>query len=63
MCGTGFLADAGSHAAFARLTGADEPALQYQEVVDPEATVRSDVALLHAAAVSDCVTISARCTT
>ena len=42
-CGMGFLADAGFRSAFAARTGLDEAALAAEAVVDPAATVRTDV--------------------
>jgi carbonic anhydrase len=42
-CGTGFLADAGFRSAFAARTGLDEADLAAAAVVDPAATVRTDV--------------------
>lgn len=58
-CGTGFLADSGFRSAFARLTGHDETVLEHQAVLDPEATVLADVALVHASqAISSRVTVS-----
>jgi carbonic anhydrase len=45
-CGTGFLADAGFRSSFAARTGLDEAALADEAVVDPAATVRTDVARL-----------------
>ncbi len=45
-CGTAFLDDAGFRSAFAAGTGLDEAELAAKAVVDPAATVRSDVARL-----------------
>ncbi len=45
-CGTGFLADEGFRTAFAARAGLDEEALAAEAVIDPAATVRSDVARL-----------------
>ena len=42
-CGMGFLADAGFRSAFAARTGLDESALAAEAVVDPVATIRTDV--------------------
>jgi carbonic anhydrase len=42
-CGRGFLADAGFRSAFAARTGLDESALAAEAVVDPVATIRTDV--------------------
>jgi carbonic anhydrase len=42
-CGTGFLADAAFPSAFAARTGLDEAMLAAEAVVDPAATVRTDV--------------------
>ena len=42
-CGTGFLADAAFRSAFAARTGLDEAMLATEAVVDPSATVRTDV--------------------
>jgi carbonic anhydrase len=42
-CGTGFLADAAFRSAFAARTGLDEADLAAEAVVDPAATVRTDV--------------------
>jgi carbonic anhydrase len=42
-CGTGFLADAGFRSTFAAGTGLDEAALEAEAVIDPAATVRTDV--------------------
>jgi len=45
-CGTGFLADAAFRSGFAARTGLDEAALAAEAVVDPAATVRTDVGRL-----------------
>ncbi len=42
-CGTGFLADPGFRATFAARSGLDDRALEAEAVIDPEATVRTDV--------------------
>jgi carbonic anhydrase len=42
-CGTGFLADAAFRSGFAARTGRDEAVLAAEAVVDPAATVRTDV--------------------
>lgn len=42
-CGLGFLADAGFRSGFAARTGLDESALAAEAVLDPVATVRTDV--------------------
>ena len=58
-CGTGFLADGDFRRTFSRLTGRDEESLEQQAVLDPEATVLADVALVHASqAISSRVTVS-----
>ncbi|HEX9066389.1 MAG TPA: hypothetical protein VF843_14875 [Streptosporangiaceae bacterium] len=49
-CGTGFLADEGFRSAFAARTGLDQEALAAEAVLDPAATVRSDVGRLLASA-------------
>jgi carbonic anhydrase len=59
QCGTGFLADDTFRHEFAALTGIDEPALAGEAVIDPVATVRSDVQrLLDSPLVSDRFAIS-----
>jgi carbonic anhydrase len=46
QCGTGFLADEGFRRRFADRSGIDEGKLASEAVVDPESTVRADVARL-----------------
>ena len=59
QCGAGALADDDFRHRYARLIGADESALRDYAVVDPAATVASDVARLRsAAAISRRVTVS-----
>jgi carbonic anhydrase len=58
-CGTGFLADDAFRSAFAARTGLDEAALAAEAVIDPAATVRTDVArLLSSARVLPQVSVS-----
>ncbi len=58
-CGTRLLADAGFRAAFARRTGRDQESLEQQAVLNPDATVLADVALVHASsAISGRVSVS-----
>lgn len=60
-CGTRRLADQTFRNHMAALSGQDELALQEQAVLDPEATVHTDVDRLHATpAISERVTIRAR---
>jgi carbonic anhydrase len=59
QCGTGFLADPNFRSTFAARSGLDEDALAAEAVIDPEATVRVDVARLVASTrVPDTVTVS-----
>jgi carbonic anhydrase len=58
-CGTGFLADPQFRSTFAARSGLDEDMLAAQAVIDPEATVRIDVARLVASPrVPDTVIVS-----
>ncbi len=45
-CGTAFLADDEFNAAFSEATGTDPDELRHEAVLDPRASVRTDVALL-----------------
>jgi carbonic anhydrase len=59
QCGTGFLADPQFRSTFAARSGIDEGVLAAEAVIDPEATVRIDVARLVASPrVPDTVTVS-----
>jgi carbonic anhydrase len=59
QCGTGALADETFRRRYAERIGADETALRDQAVLDPSATVRSDVERLRSApAISPRVTVS-----
>jgi carbonic anhydrase len=59
QCGTGFLADPQFRSTFAARSGLDEGVLAAEAVIDPEATVRIDVARLVASPrVPDTVTVS-----
>ena len=49
-CGTAFLADDGFNAAFAERTGIDPDELRLEAVLDPQTSVRADVAALRASA-------------
>jgi carbonic anhydrase len=59
QCGTGALADDTFRRRFAERIGAEESTLQERAVLDPTATVTSDVERLHSApAISPSVTVS-----